>query len=557
MMQRRATVVFVGLLIFFALAIGRLVQLQIVQADQWKTLARRFQEGQIVGTQPRGYIYDRYGKILAHDLRAVSIAVDNYHITRPDLLERLLSTHLKISREEVREKLYRPGYFTWLARRVSPEQAANLERALREAGARGVLFIDDWKRAYPQKSLASNLIGFAGVDGQGLEGIELGFDDLLRGEETIWSVVRRADGAEIRRRLVREGRPGGDLFLTVDARIQQLAESALERGVRTYKAQAGFALVLNPWTGEILAMAQSDTYDLNRFQRSRPEARKNLPVVYAFEPGSSFKIFTMLAALEAGVIRPTERVSGSATIQIAHHIFRNSEQINYGMVTPAGVIKDSINTGMIRIAQRLGENALFTYLQRFGFGQETGVELPGEISGSLAPVKNWSALEIGAIAIGQSVAVTAIQMASKVAAIANGGQLLKPRVVKAVRGRDGGVQPTKLETMGRIASEESCRQLTAMMIEAVRDGTGILAQIEGVTVAAKTGTAQKAVPGKGYVKGKFVASFVGFFPAEAPRYVVVIVLDEPGGREYYGGLTAAPIFKEIALGLLYLDRLRQ
>ncbi|MCS6903111.1 MAG: penicillin-binding protein 2 [Candidatus Bipolaricaulota bacterium] len=556
MIPRRATVILAGLLIFFALVVGRLVQLQIVQADQWKKLAQSFQEGQIVSPQPRGYIYDRSGKILAHDLRAISIALDNYHMTRPDLLERLLSTHLKLPREEIREKLYRPGYFTWVARGVSPEQAENLKSALREAGARGVLFLEDWKRAYPQKSLASNLIGFAGVDSQGLEGIELKFDELLRGEETLWSVVRRGDGTEVRRQVVRAGRPGGDLYLTIDARIQQLAESALERGVRTYKAQAGFAVVLTPWTGEVLAMAQSETYDLNRFQQSRPQARKNLSVAYAFEPGSSFKIFTMLAALEAGVISPTERVSGSATLQIAHHTFRNSEQINYGMVTPAGVIKDSINTAMIRIAQRLGEDALYAYLQRFGFGQETGIELPGEISGYLAPVKDWSALEIGAIAIGQSVSVTAIQMATKVAAIANGGQLLKPRVIKAVRERDGRMQPTKLEILGRIASEEHCRQLTEMMIETVRDGTGILAQIEGVTIAAKTGTAQKAVPGKGYVKGKFVASFVGFFPAEAPRYVIVVVLDEPGGREYYGGLTAAPIFKEIALGLLSLDRLR-
>ncbi|MCS6936264.1 MAG: penicillin-binding protein 2 [Candidatus Bipolaricaulota bacterium] len=556
MLPQRATAIFVGLLIFFALVVGRLVQLQIVQADQWKRLAQSFQEGQVVSPQPRGYIYDRSGKILAHDLRAISIALDNYHMTRPDLLERLLSAHLQIPREAVRERLYRPGYFTWLARGVPPETAEHLKNALREAGIRGVLFLEDWKRAYPQKSLASNLIGFAGVDGQGLEGIELGFDELLRGEETIWSVVRRADGTEIRRQVVRQGRRGGDLYLTIDARIQQVAESALERGVRTYKAQAGFAVVLNPQTGEVLAMAQSETYDLNRFQQSHPQARKNLSVAYAFEPGSSFKVFTMLAALEAGVIGPTERVSGSATLQIAHHTFRNSEQRDYGMVTPAGVIKDSINTAMIRIAQRLGEEALYGYLRRFGFGQKTGIELPGEIAGYLAPVKDWSALEIGAIAIGQSVSVTAIQMATRVAAIANGGQLLKPRVVKAVRGRDGKLEPTKPEVLGRIASEESCRHLTEMMIETVRDGTGILAQIEGVAIAAKTGTAQKAVPGKGYVKGKFVASLVGFFPAEAPRYVVVVVLDEPGGREYYGGLTAAPIFKEIALGLLSLDRSR-
>lgn len=554
-MHRRATFAFVCLLIFFGIAVGRLVQLQVVQADQWRTLAKRFQEGQVLSTPQRGRIYDRRGVILAHDVRAVSVALDNFNMTRPDLLEQLLSAHLKISREAVRAKLYRPGYFTWIARALDPEQAESLAKAVREAGTRGLVFIDDRKRAYPQKNLASNLLGFVGVDGRGLEGTELQFDELLRGDETVWSVERRADGAEVRRRLVREGAPGQDLFLTIDSRIQQMAESALARGVRTYKAQAGLALVLDPWTGEILAMAQSETYDLNHFQQSQPEARKNLAVAYSFEPGSSFKVFTMLAALEAGVVSPSERVSGSATIQIAHHTFRNSEQINYGMVTPAGVIKDSINTAMIRIAQRLGETPLYDSLRRFGFGQKTGVELPGEISGYLPTVKSWSALEIGAIAIGQSISVTGIQLASQVAAIANGGQLLKPRLVKAVREPGGKIRPASLENIGRSASEESCRKLTEMMIETVRDGTGILAQIEGVTIAAKTGTAQKAVPGKGYVKGKFVVSFVGFFPAEAPRYVVLVVLDEPGGREYYGGLTAAPIFKEIALGLIYLDRL--
>ncbi len=556
MMPRRATFVFAGLLLFFALVIGRLVQLQIVQAEQWQSLAKRSQEREIISAPQRGQIYDRHGKLLAHDLRAVSVALDNYHLTRPDLLEPLLSAHLKLSREEVREKLYRPGYFTWLARALQPEQAAELERAVRAAGAGGLLFIDDWKRAYPQKSLASNLIGFAGVDGVGLEGIELAFDELLRGSETVWSVMRRADGAAVRRRLVRAGRPGQDLFLTIDARVQQLAESAIARGVRTYKAKTGFALVLDPWSGEILAMAQSDTYDLNRFQQSPPEQRKNLSVVYAFEPGSSFKIFTVLAALEAGVISPTERISGSATLQIAQHTFRNSEQIDYGLVTPAGAIKDSINTATIRIAQRLGPVAFFGYLQRFGFGQRTGSDLPGEISGYLPAVQHWSALEIGALAIGQSLSVTGMQMASRVAAIANGGQLLRPRIVKAVRDLEGEIHATTVESRGRIASEASCRKLTEMMIETVRDGTGILAQIEGVNIAAKTGTAQKAMPGKGYVPGKFVASFVGFFPAEAPRYVVVVVLDEPGGREYYGGLTAAPIFKEIALGLIYMDLLR-
>jgi cell division protein FtsI/penicillin-binding protein 2 len=544
-MTRRLTIAFVCLIGFFLILAGRLAQLQLVEADQWRALATRFQEGTVTIPSPRGRIYDRNGVLLAEDVRAISVAVDNYHMTRPELLEQLLTSHLQIPREVVREKLYRPSYFTWIARAIPPDKAESIEQAARSAGARGLILIEDRKRQYPHGDLASNVLGFAGIDGKGLEGIELLFDEELQGRDSVWSFVRMANGTQIERRQIQAGQPGRDLTLTIDSRIQHIAEQAITKGVRRYKAKAGLALVLDPWTGEVLAMAQDKRYDLNDFQRSRPEQRQNLSVIWAFEPGSSFKIFTMLAALEHNVIALDERISGSATHRIASHTFRNADSKEYGLVTPKDVIKNSINTAMIRIAQRLGEERLYQALKRYGFGQKTGIELPGEVSGYLPPVQSWSALEIGAIAIGQSVSVTAIQLASRVAAIATGGRLIPPTIVKGRTPR----QETK------IASETSCRSLTEMMIETVRSGTGVLAQIDGYTIAAKTGTAQKAVPGQGYVKGKYVASFEGFFPAEAPRYVILIVLDEPGGREYYGSETAAPIFKEIAQQLIALDRI--
>jgi cell division protein FtsI/penicillin-binding protein 2 len=544
-MTQRLTIAFVCLIGFFLILAGRLAQLQLVEADQWRALATRFQEGTVTIPSPRGRIYDRNGVLLAEDVRAISVAVDNYHMTRPELLEQLLTSHLQIPREVVREKLYRPSYFTWIARAIPPDKAESLEQAARSAGARGLILIEDRKRQYPHGDLASNVLGFAGIDGKGLEGIELLFDEELQGRDSVWSFVRMANGTQIERRQIQAGQPGRDLTLTIDSRIQHIAEQAITKGVRRYKAKAGLALVLDPWTGEVLAMAQDKRYDLNDFQRSRPEQRQNLSVIWAFEPGSSFKTFTMLAALEHNFIALDERISGSATYRIASHTFRNADGKEYGLVTPKDVIKNSINTAMIRIAQRLGEERLYQALKRYGFGQKTGIELPGEVSGYLPPVQSWSALEIGAIAIGQSVSVTAIQLASRVAAIATGGRLIPPTIVKGRTPR----QETK------IASETSCLSLTEMMIETVRSGTGVLAQIDGYTIAAKTGTAQKAVPGQGYVKGKYVASFEGFFPAEAPRYVILIVLDEPGGREYYGSETAAPIFKEIAQQLIALDRI--
>jgi stage V sporulation protein D (sporulation-specific penicillin-binding protein) len=561
-MTRRLTIAFVCLIGFFLILAGRLAQLQLVEADQWRALATRFQEGTVTIPSPRGRIYDRNGVLLAEDVRAISIAVDNYHVTRPELLEQLLTSHLQIPREVVREKLYRPSYFTWIARAIPPDKAESLEQAARSAGARGLILIEDRKRQYPHGDLASNVLGFAGIDGKGLEGIELLFDEDLQGRDSVWSFVRMANGTQIERRQIQAGQPGRDLTLTIDSRIQHIAEQAITKGVQRYKAKAGLALVLDPWTGEVLAMAQDKRYDLNDFQRSRPEQRQNLSVIWAFEPGSSFKIFTMLAALEHNVIALDERISGSTTYRIASHTFRNADGKEYGLVTPKDVIKNSINTAMIRIAQRLGEERLYQALKRYGFGQKTGIELPGEVSGYLPPVQSWSALEIGAIAIGQSVSVTAIQLASRVAMIANGGRAVRPRIVRQASPEPFAVPPAAARCTSSEAcpgeawaSETSCRSLTEMMIETVRSGTGVLAQIDGYTIAAKTGTAQKAVPGQGYVKGKYVASFEGFFPAEAPRYVILIVLDEPGGREYYGSETAAPIFKEIAQQLIALDRI--
>lgn len=555
-MNRRLTVAFVCLMGFFALVAGRLVQLQIVEADQWRELAKRFQEGTVTIPAPRGRIYDRNGVLLAQDVRAISVALDNYTMTRPDVLEELLVKHLEIPRATAREKLYKPGYFTWIARAIPPERAEALEKAARAAGARGLIFFEDRARQYPHGDLASNVIGFTGVDGHGLEGIELFFDAELHGTESVWSFVRMADGTQIERRQIQAGQAGRDLTLTLDSRIQYIAESAITRGVRTYRAKAGIALVLDPWTGEVLAMAQDKRYDLNHFQASRPEQRQNLAVVWPFEPGSSFKIFTMLAALENNVVALDERLSGSATYQIANHTFRNADGKEYGMVTPKDVIRNSINTAMIRIAQRIGEARLYEALRKYGFGQKTGIELPGEVPGYLPPVESWSVLEIGSIAIGQSLSVTAVQLASRVAMIAAGGKRIRPTIVKALTpmslSRSSGRES---DGEGFMVSSLSCQRLTEMMVETVRSGTGVLAQIAGYSIAAKTGTAQKALPGQGYVKGKYVASFEGFFPAEAPKYLILVVLDEPGGREYYGSETAAPIFKEIAQQLIALDRI--
>lgn len=542
----------------FATVAAKLIQVQVLEHDRWLQAADQIQVRQLIQSHPRGRIYDRNGLLLAFDVRATSIALDNFHMTRPELIESLLQRHLKLSLAKARELIYRPAYFTWIARKVDPEVAQAFQHEADAQGVQGLLYLPEWKRVYPQGSLASNVIGFAGLDNQGLEGVELSFDEFLRGREAKHEVVLGGGGIVLADRLLEAGSPGADLYLALDARIQHLAEEAIRAGVRRYQAKGGFAIVLDPKTGEILAMAQDKTYDLNDFERSSTLVRKNAAVTQLFEPGSSFKVFSMLAALEAGVVGLTERFNGNEPAVIAGHRFHNSENRNYGWITPAEIMKDSVNTGMIRVAQKLGEEGLYEFLRRMHFGEKTGVRLPGEESGTLLPLADWSALEIGSTAIGQSIAVTGIQLASRYAAIANGGWLRPPEIAKRIIWPTGermkeDVSPPSGEP---IASPANLQALIDMMKLVVEDGTGILAQMDGFEIAAKSGTGQKAFPGQGYVKGKYTSLFAGFFPASDPQYAMLVVLDEVGTKLYYGGQTAGPIFKEIAQGIIQLKHLK-
>ncbi len=559
MIQRRRLLFAVGLLaLLFVTVAAKLVEIQILEHGRWREAANQIHVRELIQSQPRGRIYDREGWLLAFDVRAISIALDNFHMTRPELLEILLQRHLKLSSSKAKELIYRPGYFTWIARKVEPTLAERLKDEAASQGIRGLIFIPEWKRVYPQGSLASNIIGFAGVDNHGLEGIELSWDEILRGREEKRQLALAADGTRLADTLIEPGSAGADLYLALDARIQYITEQAIQEGVRRNAAKAGLAIVMDPKTGEILAMAQDKTYDLNEFTRSSPGERKNLAVSLLFEPGSSFKVFTMLAALEAGAIGLNERFDGNEPVVIAGHSFHNSEDRNYGPVTPAQILKDSINTAMIRVALRLGEEKLYEFLSRLRFGEKTGLQLPGEESGVLPPLRDWSALDIGAVAIGQRIAVTGVQLISRYAALANGGRLKRPQIVRAIiSSSSDGYLPSPADNIdGPIASPANLQALIDMMKLVVEEGTGILAQIDGFEIAAKSGTGQKAVPGQGYVKGKYTSLFAGFFPASDPQYVILVVLDEVGTKYYYGGQTAGPIFKEIAERIIELKHMQ-
>ena len=566
----------IGLIALFLLLIAiafRLFHLQVVQHDLWAAQAQKIQQLEIVKTLQRGRIYDRNGALLAEDIPAVSIALDNSQMTRPEKLQELLKRFLGFSDAESHEKIYKPAYFTWLKRHVDIELAEKLRSAARTNQIQGLLFIDDFRRSYPQRDLASNIIGFTNTDNMGIEGAELQFDAMLRGTESLIAISAMGDRnrTEIKREMLKQGTPGKSIYLTIDSRIQHLAEEAISDGARRYQAKSGFVLVMNVQTGEVEAMAQNKRYDLNQFKQSTPDQRKNLSVTIPFEPGSSAKIFTMLAALEAdpsivyqtfdggASYRPAViRKRGGQVVTTYPRAFHNSELKGYGMVTPNKIIQESINTAMIQIAYEIiGPQRLYEHLLDLGFAQKTGIALPGEITGYLKepdPVLHPTVL--GDLAIGQAFSVTGIQLATAVSAIANGGILLQPEILLAAEASERTLEKKAQREMPKlIAHRVSTELLTEMMKDVVRQGTGTAAKTDGYEIAAKSGTAQKAIPGEGYVKGKYTSLFVGFLPADRPQYAIIVVFDEVGSKEYYGGRTAGPVFKEIAAGIIRLKEL--
>jgi cell division protein FtsI/penicillin-binding protein 2 len=532
--------------------VGRLAELQLFEHGRWAAAAQAMQERTIELTPRRGTIYDRKGVALAFDVKAVAIAIDSFNMTRPETLVKILCEELGTSARTLEPLVYRPSYFTWINRKVDLETAHAIEKRAKEAGSYGLILIDTWKRCYPQGALASNLIGFVGLDGRGLEGFELAYDAYLGGDPATLQVVQGADGRTYHTETSDKGLPGQDLRLTIDSRLQLLCEEEIDRGVATFKANAGFIVLLDPENGDVLAMAQDRRYDLNHFQASTAAARKNLAVNFLFEPGSAFKAITGLAALDCGAVRPEDRFNGNDGVTLYGHTIHNSENKSYGTVSFGEVIEQSINTGMIRAAQKLGEERMYRYLVDFGFGQKTGITLPGEEKGILTDVVDWSGLSLASTAIGQSVAVTGIQLARAMAVVANGGLLVAPRAVRVpAPGDEAGDAPAPK----RVASESSCGEMRALLRRVVAQGTGTLAEVKGFAVAGKTGTAQKALPGRGYADGKYTSLFAGFLPGERPEYVLLVVLDEVKTTPIWGGYTAGQIFHGAASRIAALEHL--
>jgi cell division protein FtsI (penicillin-binding protein 3) len=538
--------------LFFVLAAcltllwARLYVLQVRQHHGLaERAARQFQKHQPLTTK-RGAILDRRGRELAVSVTVASAFAQPALVGDPPGAAAKLAPILGLPAAELQKKLTGQRSFTWLRRKLDPPAA----QAVAALNLPGIHLIPESRRYYPKGPLAAHVLGFVGMDDQGLEGVELQYDALLGGGQR-WVVSQQdALGRPIFRAEVEARRPIHDLTLTIDEAIQYVTERELQRAMERTRALAGAVVVLDPRSGEILALANAPSFDPNRPDRFPPAARRNRAVADYYEPGSVFKVIMAAAALEEGVIRPHDRVYGeNGAITVAGVRIRDHDK--YGWLTFEDVIAQSSNVGAIKVGLRLGKTLYYDHISGFGFGSPTAIDLPGETPGLIRKPKGWSALSAATLSIGQEISVTPVQLLTAVAAIGNGGQLVRPHVALRVRRADGGAaRELTPPPVRRVISPEVARDLTGLMVAVVREGTGKRAAVEGHAVAGKTGTSQKRDPASGrYSHTKFVASFVGFAPAQDPRVAILIALDEPRGA-YYGGAVAAPVFREIAREVL-------
>jgi cell division protein FtsI (penicillin-binding protein 3) len=439
--------------------------------------------------------------------------------------------------------------FCWLARRITPDQTVLVEKLDLD----GIFIIKEPKRYYPNGELAGHLIGFVGMDANGLEGLEFRFDENLKGQPEQLKWTRDAKGKRLYPRIdsaVAKQKGSVNLILTIDSRIQYLVESQLKAAVQSKGAKGGMAVVMDPKTGEILALANEKSFDPNNISKIGAAGGKNRVITDCFDPGSTFKPFLAAAALEEGVYKETDQIfCENGNYAVADRVFREAQRKKHGYLSFADIIKYSSNIGSVKISERLGKEKFHDYITRFGFGQKSGIDLPGETAGLLRPVRNWTRVDTSTVAFGQGVSVTAIQLISALSAIANQGVLMKPYIVRGLVDKQGQVikkyDPTPVR---QVISPQTARRMVTLMTRVVSDpdGTGKNARIQNVNVAGKTGTSQKFdFARRAYSSERVRTSFMGFFPAENPQVAILVVLDEPQ-RDKWGGVASAPVFKNIA-----------
>lgn len=542
--HRRSEGVFLLFFIFLILCISRLLFIQFFRSSYLTGIAKK-QHNLFVELEPRrGTIYDSKLKP-----QAINMAVDSLYasanVIQDKDKERIigqLSSILSVSRAYLKDRLYRKKNFVWLARKISPAQS----QAIKKLDIKGIGFLKESKRSYPNRYLGAHVIGFAGLDNTGLEGIELSYDKYLKGQAG-WALFLR-DARQKKLDLWEEmvlPRHGYDLVLTIDEVIQYIAERELDRAFKSYHAKAASIVVMDPHNGAILALANRPSFDLNEYTGAAKDQVRDRAICDLFEPGSVYKIVTASAALQENRVREQDKFfCENGAYRVATHTLHDHRP--HGWLTFRQVIAESSNIGTTKVAQILGNDIIYRYSRLFGFGTKSGIDTYGEISGVLREPRFWSKISIAAIPIGQEVGVTALQLVNAISVIANGGQLMRPHLVQEIRDKEGEIIKKFSPVMIRkVISVDTAARVKEILTAAVAEGTGKLAKVPDVACAGKTGTAQKLEPNGSYSHNKFVGSFIGFAPAEEPLVAIAVVIDEP--RPYYfGGVVAAPVFKNVA-----------
>jgi len=542
----KVRVILISLLLSFCfvLIVGRMFQLQVLKKEQLYKLAARQQVSQIPLVPKRGTIYDRNENEMAVSIEVDSVYAESKKVAEVEKAAHGLSTALQADPKELRAKLKSRKSFEWIQRKISPNEVEAV-KALRLSG---IHFLKENKRFYPHSQLAAHVIGFVGLDSKGLEGIELQYDVLLNGRQNVWTTEIDAMGRGIMmaRGPYEKEDHYRNIVLTIDKHIQHVAETELNSSIQKWGAKGGMAIVMDPMTGKILAMTSSPVFNPNQFIQSRPRSWRNRAVSDVFEPGSIFKAFLAAAVLEEKVVQSSDSFfceNGSYTI----YDRKIRDHSKHGWLTFQQIIKVSSNIGAAKVAEKMGKERFYRYICDFGFGEKTRVGLPGEAKGIIQHPRYWPPVMLDTIAFGQGIAVTGIQLATAFSAIANGGVLMKPSVVEKITGEKGEViQSNKPEAIRRVISEEASRKVIALLKASTeKGGTGEQAVAQGYEVAGKTGTAQK-VDGilGGYSEDKYTSGFIGFAPADEPKIVVLVIIDEPRGSTY-GGIVAAPVFRGI------------
>jgi cell division protein FtsI (penicillin-binding protein 3) len=545
----RRTLLLAAFVVFWMLGIsGRLVYLQVSRHDKLVERAHKQQQDAIETNPIRGALLDRYERELARTITTESVFV------APDELSNVADTaqHLANVIGQKPSNLFdqliaareNGKRFLWIARRLPHDQAERIQGM----DLPGVYLRKEPKRFYPNGSLAANVLGFVGLDGNGLAGIEQVYNEKIVGEPGKLFIEKDSRGKAYESTEI-PGRAGQTIVLTLDQSIQYQAEAALASAIRQSRARSGTAIVLDPHTGEILALANAPTFDPNDAGAASPAARANWALQNIYEPGSTFKIVAFSAAIEKGLARPSDIIDCQmGSITVAKRVIHDHHP--FGSLTIADALAKSSNVAAIKLGLRVGNETMYDYIKRFGFGARTEIELPGETVGLVRPVNRWQPSSIGSIAIGQEVGVTPLQMAAAFGALANDGLRVAPHLIREIRTASGTTSYRPNPEQRRVISKETAGALRGMLEGVTLNGTAKKAQLDGYTAAGKTGTAQKIDPKtRTYSRTKYVASFVGFAPVTNPAIVIIVVIDEPAGA-YHGGDVAAPVFRQIAEQIL-------